>query len=243
MRKNLWINRVGEVKEVGGHVFTLTGLYSNDKVTVDVDGIEHIVSRTVWNNGVFRDIMKKLNPCEKKSKVASRVSKYLHQEKTIGEYMCKVIEYNKNKVLVEVEGYEGKDWMSVSTWIRASVKGFIKRIKEKFVKIMVKVNEKIDEVKYELILWNPVVRDGFGRFSYDTTCIIDSEFEKCGDVKSARAVLRKYANYCHPDKGFNTYVDNKNWKWLLNRYEVTVAFINVLKLAWDDEDFSWEQYL
>ena len=241
MRKNLWINRVGEVKEVGGYVFTLTGLYTSDKVTVDVDGIEHIVSRTVWKNGVFRDIMKKLNPCEKKSKtVASRVSKYLHQEKTIGDYMCKVIEYNKNKVLVEVEGYEGEDWMSVSTWVRASVKGFIKRIKEKFVKIMVKVNEKIDEVKYELILWNPVVRDGFGRFSYDTTRIIDSEFEKCGDVKSARTVLRKYANYCHPDKGFNTYVDNKNWKWLLHRYEATVAFINVLKLVWDDEDFSWE---
>jgi hypothetical protein len=241
MRKNLWINRVGETKIVGGYVFTLTGLYTSDKVTVDVDGIEHIVSRTVWNNGVFRDIMKKLNPCEKKSKtVASRVSKYVNQEKNIGDYMCKVTKYSKNKVLVEVEGYEGSDWMSVSTWIRASVKGFIKRIKEKFVKIMIKVNEKIDEVKYELVLWNPVVRDGFGRFSYDTKRIIDSEFEKCGDVKSARAVLRKYANYCHPDKGFNTYIDNKNWKWLLHRYEAIVAFLNVLKLAWDDEDFSWE---
>jgi hypothetical protein len=241
MRKNLWINRVGETKIVGGHVFTLTGLYTSDKVTVDVDGIEHIVSRTVWNNGVFRDIMKKLNPCEKKSKtVASRVSKYVNQEKTIGDYMCKVIEYNKNKVLVEVEGYEGKDWMSVSTWVRASVKGFIKRIKEKFVKIIVKVNEKIDEVKYELIPWQPVVRDGFGRFSEATANIIIGEFEQCSNIKSARAVLRKYANYCHPDKGFNTYVDNKNWNFVLHGYECVVALINVFQSAWDDDDFSWD---
>ena len=234
MGKNLWIYRIGEVKEVGGHVFTLTGLYTSDKVTVDVNGIEYIVSRTVWNNGVFRDIMKKLNPCEKKSKVASRVSKYLHQEKTIGEYMCRVIEYSKNKVLVEVEGYEGKDWMSVSTWIRASVKGFIKRIKEKFVKIMVKV-------KYELIPWQPVVRDGFGRFSEATSNIITSEFEKCSTVQEARAVLRKYANYCHPDKGFNNYIDREEWSFIINRYEATVLWLNILQNTWDDDDnFSWE---
>ena len=241
MRKNLWINRVGETKIVGGHVFTLTGLYTSDKVTVDVDGIEHIVSRTVWNNGVFRDIMKKLNPCEKKSKtVASRVSKYLNQEKNIGDYMCKVIEYNKNKVLVEVEGYEGKDWMSVSTWIRASVKGFIKRIKEKFVKIMVKVNEKIDEVKYELIPWQPVVRDGFGRFSNYCLNIITKEFGECATMQEARKLLRKYANYCHPDKGFNTYVDNKNWEFVLVTYECVVKYIDVLQSVWDDDDFSWD---
>ena len=234
MRKNLWINRVGEVKEVGGHVFTLTGLYSNDKVTVDVDGIEYIVSRTVWNNGVFRDIMKKLNPCEKKSKVASRVSKYVNQEKTIGEYMCRVIEYSKNKVLVEVEGYEGNDWMSVSTWIRASVKGFIKRIKEKFVKIITKV-------KYELVLWNPVVRDVFGRFSEATCNIITSEFEKCSSIQDARRVFRKYANYCHPDKGFNSYIDREEWSFIIHTYEATVSWLNILQKTWDaDDDFLWE---
>lgn len=241
MGKNLWIYRIGEVKEVGGHVFVLTGLYLNNKVTVDVDGIEYIVSRTVWNNGVFRDIMKKLNPCEKKSKVASRVSKYVNQEKTIGEYMCKVVKYSKNKVLVEVEGYEGKDWMSVSTWIRASVKGFIKRIKEKFVKIMVKVNEKIDEVKYELVLWNPVVRDVFGRFSEATCNIITSEFEKCSSIQDARAVLRKYANYCHPDKGFNSYIDRQEWSFVIHTYEATVSWLNILQKTWDaDDDFLWE---
>ena len=234
MRKNLWINRIGEVKEVGGHVFTLTGLYTNDKVTVDVNGIEYIVSRTVWNNGVFRDIMKKLNPCEKKSKVASRVSKYINQEKNIGDYMCRVIEYSKNKVLVEVEGYEGNDWMSVSTWIRASVKGFIKRIKEKFVKIITKV-------KYELVLWNPVVRDVFGRFSEATCNIITSEFEKCSSIQDARAVLRKYANYCHPDKGFNSYIDRQEWSFIIHTYEATVSWLNILQKTWDaDDDFSWE---
>ena len=235
MRKNLWINRVGETKIVGGHTFTLTGLYTSDKVTVDVDGIEHIVSRTVWNNGVFRDIMKKLNPCEKKSKtVASRVSKYLHQEKTIGEYMCKVIEYNKNKVLVEVEGYEGKDWMNVSTWIRASVKGFIKRIKEKFVKIITKV-------KYELVLWQPVVRDGFfGVFSNDCLNTITKEFNECSTMQEARKLLRKYANYCHPDKGFNTPTDNLNWEFVLSTYECVVKLLDVLQSAWNDDDFSWD---
>lgn len=235
MRKNLWINRVGEVKEVGGYVFTLIGLYTSDKVTVDVNGIEYIVSRTVWNNGVFRDIMKKLNPCEKKSKtVASRVSKYINQEKNIGDYMCRVIEYNKNKVLVEVEGYEGNDWMSVSTWIRASVKGFIKRIKEKFVKIITKT-------KYELVLWQPVVRDGFGRFSEATCNIITSEFEKCSSIQDARAVLRKYANYCHPDKGFNSYIDRQEWSFVIHTYEATVLWLDILQNMWDDDDnFSWE---
>lgn len=229
MRKNLWINRVGETKIVGGHTFTLTGLYTSDKVTVDVDGIEHIVSRTVWKNGVFRDIMKKLNPCDKKSKTTkSKDSKYLHQEKTIGDYMCKVIEYKKNKVLVEVKGYYGEDWMNVSTWKKASIKGFIKRIKEKFTK------------KCELVLWQPIVRDGFGRFSEATANIIISEFEQCSSIKSARAVLRKYANYCHPDKGFNTYVDNKNWNFVLHGYECVVKLLDVLQSAWDDDDFSWD---
>ena len=230
MRKNLWINRVGETKIVGGHTFTLTGLYTRDKVTVDVDGIEHIVSRTVWNNGVFRDIMKKLNPCKKEPKTTkSKDSKYLHQEKTIGEYMCKVIEYNKNKVLVEVKGYYGEDWMYVSTWKKASVKGFAKRVKEKFTKI-----------KYELIPWQPVVRDGFGRFSNYCLGIINKEFSKCSTVQEARKLLRKYANYCHPDKGFNSYVDNENWGFVLSTYECVVGLINVFQSAWDDDDFSWD---
>ena len=229
MRKNLWINRVGETKIVGGHTFTLTGLYISDKVTVDVDGIEHIVSRTVWKNGVFRDIMKKLNPCEKKSKTTkSKDSKYLHQEKTIGDYMCKVIEYKKNKVLVEVKGYYGEDWMNVSTWKKASVKGFTKRIKEKFTK------------KCELVLWQPVVRDGFGRFSNDCLNIITKEFNECATVQEARKLLRKYANYCHPDKGFNTYVDNENWGFVLHTYECVVKLLDVLQSAWDDDDFSWD---
>ena len=230
MRKNLWINRVGETKIVGGHVFTLTGLYSNDKVTVDVDGIEHKpITRKTWTRGVFRDIIKKLNTCKKEPKTTkSKDSKYLHQEKTIGDYVCKVTKYSKNKVLVEVKGYYGEDWMNVSTWKKASVKGFTKRIKEKFTK------------KCELVLWQPVVRDGFGRFSEATANIIISEFEKCSNIKSARAVLRKYANYCHPDKGFNTYVDNKNWNFVLHGYECVVALINVLQSAWDDDDFSWD---
>lgn len=232
MRKNLWINRVGETKIVGGHIFTLTGLYTSDKVTVDVDGIEHIVSRTVWNNGVFRDIMKKLNLCEKKSKTTkSKDSKYLHQEKTIGDYVCKVIEYKKNKVLVEVKGYYGKDWMYVSTWKKASVKGFAKRIKEKFTKVA---------TKYELISWQPVVRDGFGRFSNYCLGIINKEFSECSTVQEARKLLRKYANYCHPDKGYNTYVDNKNWEFVLHTYECVVKLIDVLQSAWDDDDFSWD---
>ena len=230
MRKNLWINRVGETKIVGGHVFTLTGLYSNDKVTVDVDGIEYTpITRKTWTRGVFRDIMKKLNTCKKEPKTTkSKDSKYLHQEKTIGEYMCKVIEYKKNKVLVEVKGYYGEDWMNVSTWKKASVKGFAKRIKEKFTK------------KCELVLWQPVVRDGFGRFSNYCLGIINKEFSECSTMQEARKLLRKYANYCHPDKGYNTYVDNKNWEFVLHTYECVVKLLDVLQSAWDDDDFSWD---
>lgn len=230
MRKNLWINRVGETKIVGGHVFTLTGLCSNDKVTVDVDGIEHTpITRKTWTRGVFRDIMKKLNTCKKEPKTTkSKDSKYLHQEKTIGNYVCKVIEYKKNKVLVEVKGYYGEDWMNVSTWKKASVKGFAKRIKEKFTK------------KCELVLWQPVVRDGFGRFSNYCLNIINKEFNECSTMQEARKLLRKYANYCHPDKGFNTYVDNKNWEFVLHTYECVVKYIDILQSAWNDDDFSWD---
>ena len=230
MRKNLWINRVGETKIVGGHVFTLTGLYSNDKVTVDVDGIEYTpITRKTWTRGVFRDIMKKLNTCKKEPKTTkSKDSKYLHQEKTIGDYVCKVIEYKKNKVLVEVKGYYGEDWMCVSTWKKASVEGFAKRVKEKFTK------------KCELVLWQPVVRDGFGRFSNYCLNIITKEFNECLTIKEAKKVFYKYANYCHPDKGFNTYVDNKNWEFVLHRYKAVVTWLNILQSAWDDDDFSWD---
>jgi hypothetical protein len=230
MRKNLWINRVGETKIVEGHVFTLTGLYSNDKVTVDVDGIEHKpITRKTWTRGVFRDIMKKLNTCKKEPKTTkSKDSKYLHQEKTIGDYVCKVIEYKKNKVLVEVKGYYGEDWMNVSTWKKASIKGFIKRIKEKFTK------------KCELVLWQPVVRDGFfGVFSNDCLNTITKEFNECSTMQEARKLLRKYANYCHPDKGFNTPTDNLNWEFVLSTYECVVKLLDVLQSAWND-DFSWD---
>jgi hypothetical protein len=166
--------------------------------------------------------------CKKEPKTTkSKDSKYLHQEKTIGDYVCKVIEYKKNKVLVEVKGYYGEDWMNVSTWKKASVKGFAKRVKEKFTK------------KCELVLWQPVVRDGFGRFSNDCLNIITKEFNECTTMQKARKVFRKYANYCHPDKGFNTYVDNKNWEFVLHRYECIVTLINMLQSAWDD-DFSWD---
>ena len=106
------------------------------KITVDVDGIEYTpITRKTWTRGVFRDIMKKLNTCKKEPKTTkSKDSKYLHQEKTMGDYVCKVIEYKKNKVLVEEKGYYGEDWMCVSTWKKASVEGFAKRIKEKFTK-------------------------------------------------------------------------------------------------------------
>ena len=130
-----------------------------------------------------------------------------------------------------VKGYYGKDWMYVSTWKKASVKGFAKRIKEKFTKVA---------TKYELISWQPVVRDGFGRFSNYCLGIINKEFSECSTVQEARKLLRKYANYCHPDKGYNTYVDNKNWEFVLHTYECVVKLIDVLQSAWDDDDFSWD---
>ena len=128
-------------------------------------------------------------------------------------------------------------WISTQSFNKGSFKKRLAKLLAS--KTQEQPKEEVKQPKHELVLWQPVVRDGFGRFSEATANIIISEFEKCSNIKSARAVLRKYANYCHPDKGFNTYVDNKNWNFVLHGYECVVALINVFQSAWDD-DFSWE---
>jgi hypothetical protein len=124
-------------------------------------------------------------------------------------------------------------WVSTQSFNKGS-------FKKRLAKLMANKETKQEQPKYELILWQPIVRDGFGRFSNDCLNIITKEFNECTTIQKARKVFRKYANYCHPDKGFNTYVDNKNWEFVLHRYEGIVALINVLKLAWDEDDFSWD---
>ena len=123
-------------------------------------------------------------------------------------------------------------WISTQSFNKGS---FRKRLAKLLAsKTQVQPKEEVKQPKCELILWQPVVRDGFGRFSNYCLNIITKEFNECLTIKEAKKVFYKYANYCHPDKGFNTYVDNKNWEFVLHRYKAVVTWLNILQSAWDD---------
>ena len=129
-------------------------------------------------------------------------------------------------------------WISTQSFNKGSFKKRLAKLLAS--KTQEQPKEEVKQPKHELVLWQPVVRDGFGRFSNYCLGIINKEFSECSTVQEARKLLRKYANYCHPDKGYNTYVDNKNWEFVLHTYECVVKLIDVLQSAWDDDDFSWD---
>jgi hypothetical protein len=231
MARMLWNDRIGEEKTVNGYTFTIVDVIDK-KVEVRVSGKNFIVSRDVWNRGVFKNIMNELCPTtrQEKSNKAPRVSKYVGEEKMINDVLFRVEEYVKGKVKVIADGYEGVKEMAISTWKNAK---FFKNIMKVLKRIVSYVEEKFD-TKYELVIYNDFQRDLIGKITKECGERIDKEFMMCDTVAQVRKLFKHYAKYVHSDLGHDKIYDRPVFEWLVALRDTSIAMIEL----WfeDDED-------
>lgn len=229
MARMLWKDRIGEEKTVNDITFKFVDYV--DGMVIVVDSVNHDtyeVSKNVWNGGVFRDIMKKLN------KAPLSNSKYVGAIKVIEGVEFKVEKYVKGKVIVVAKGYEGFKEMLVATWKKAR---FFKNIMKVLIKIVEKVQEKVKEIKekkYELVIYNDFQKDFIGRLTHESMSRIEREFNRCMTTSDVRKLYKYYAKYTHPDLGYTDIVDTLCFKWLTSLRDIAIATIEF----WleDDED-------
>ena len=238
MARGTWANKVGSEKIITGYdvdvVITFVD-YVDGKVVVkeNLNNNTYVVSKDVWNRGVFKNIIKDLTSTvkqEKKSNKAPRVSKYVGDEKIINDVLFRVVEYAKGKVKVVAENYEGMKEMAISTWKNA-------RFFNNIMKVLTRIVEKVKEVvekKYELVVYNDFNRDFLGRLRANEMNRIELEFNRCDTVAEVRKIYKHYAKYVHPDLGHDKIYDDVCFKWLTSLRNVIIDMIEFW--SEDDED-------
>lgn len=238
MARGTWANKVGSEKIITGYdvdvVITFVD-YVDGKVVVkeNLNNNTYVVSKDVWNRGVFKNIIKDLTSTVKKEKTsnkAPRVSKYVGDEKIINDVLFRVVEYAKGKVKVVAENYEGMKEMAISTWKNA-------RFFNNIMKVLTRIVEKVKEVvekKYELVVYNDFNRDFLGRLRANEMNRIELEFNRCDTVAEVRKIYKHYAKYVHPDLGHDKIYDDVCFKWLTSLRNVIIDMIEFW--SEDDED-------
>ena len=236
MARGTWANKVGSEKIITGYdvdvVITFVD-YVDGKVVVkeNLNNNTYVVSKDVWNRGVFKNIIKDLTSTVKKEKTsnkAPRVSKYVGDEKIINDVLFRVVEYAKGKVKVVAENYEGMKEMAISTWKNA-------RFFNNIMKVLTRIVEKVKEVvekKYELVVYNDFNRDFLGRLRANEMNRIELEFNRCDTVAEVRKIYKHYAKYVHPDLGHDKIYDDVCFKWLTSLRNVIIDMIEF----WSDDD-------
>ena len=238
MARCMWTDKVGSEKIITGYdvdvVITFVD-YVDGKVVVkeNLNNNTYVVSKDVWNRGVFKNIIKDLTSTVKKEKTsnkAPRVSKYVGDEKIINDVIFRVVEYAKGKVKVVAENYEGMKEMAISTWKNA-------RFFNNIMKVLTRIVEKVKEVvekKYELVVYNDFNRDFLGRLRANEMNRIELEFNRCDTVAEVRKIYKHYAKYVHPDLGHDKIYDDVCFKWLTSLRNVIIDMIEFW--SEDDED-------
>lgn len=240
MAKGTWANKVGSEKIISGYnvdvVITFVD-YVDGKVVVkeNLNNNTYVVSKDVWNRGVFKNIIKDLTSTVKKEKTSSkapRVSKYVGDEKIINDVLFRVVEYAKGKVKVVAENYEGMKEMAISTWKNA-------RFFNNIMKVLTRIVEKVKEVvekKYELVVYNDFSRDFLGRLRDKEMTRIEREFNYCVDKQDVRKLYKHYARYVHPDLGHIGVYDRVCFEWLTALRDVIFTLMDKWDFDEDDED-------
>ena len=98
MARMLWKNRIGEEQTVSGVTFKFVDYVDGKIVMVDsLNHNTHVVSKDVWKRGVFKDIMKKLQP------TTSHISEMV-EERIVKDVLFKVVGVVKGKVEIIASG-------------------------------------------------------------------------------------------------------------------------------------------
>lgn len=202
MARKLWVDRIGEEKTVNGYRFTIIDIVGT-KVEVRANGKNFIVSRDVWNRGVFSKELKQLNPTD------SHISELVGEEKIVRDVLFTIIGVMKDKVKVVADGCEHIFVMGKKTWDKGvfrNVFSDIKKLKLIVKKIVEKVIKTTKE-KYEIMihpLWQQVyamdentrARKNMWTDGYEYTV---KDFDYCESMSELKDVYRKLAKQYHPD--------------------------------------------
>lgn len=229
MKIKKWSERVGEVKEVEGLVFTLFESLPNDKVSVEVNGELYTVSRNVWRNGKFTKLLRVLKP------------KYVGEVKVINDTLFQVLEYAKGKVKVMADGTDTVEEMGSDTWknekfFRAGGR-FFKDLAEKVFKTVQKVTKRVTKkakkVKYEvaLIPTKPITAEILER---DIKTL-----ESTLHYKEFKQTFKKLAGTYHPDKGGNSTA----FKLIKDIYEFQADVLKTSEEALSGLNLKEEDYI
>ena len=203
MAKMLWKNRIGEEKTVNDITFKFVDYVDGKVIVVDsVNHETHKVSRDVWNRGVFKSIMKKLN--SHTPHIGDMI-----EERIVNNVAFRLVGVVKNKVNIVANGCDYVFTMTKKTWKESTVfKNVFALIKKLglIVKRVVKVVEDVVE-KYEIMihpLWQQVynmdnatqLRKNMWTDGYEYTV---KDFDYCESMSELKDVYRKLAKQYHPD--------------------------------------------
>ena len=209
MRK-LWKDRIGEVLNVEGIMFTIVEVEEKGShllIEDNLTGELHETTRSTWSKGKLVKIINKIKPA---------FMKMVGETKRINNILFTVIEAAKEYVRIKAEGYEGEEIISVRRWKNAKfvTKKFMSnsftRIANKCMELMITAYRKIKE---ENVFYNDLQEElQTIRTAYSLDIL----------KKAYRAISKK----THPDMG-NGNGDVATFDLATHDYKIRKQAINV----------------
>lgn len=211
MRK-LWKDRLGEVLTVEGIEFKIVDVEEKGvKLIVEDNKFNdlHETTRATWRRGSLTKLVREI----KKLRMVGKTKK-------VGDYLFKIVEFAKQKFVVEIEGDDLIEEVEISkdTWKRGTFIGTLR-------KLGIKISKKVKKIYLPMII--NVTKKVIEKNSDEDINKIKTIY----NLQELKSFYRKLSKKLHPDMGGDSNLFAKAHEFYENRKEA-------IKITLEDDDYN-----